>query len=118
MLARGNMTKNALLKAVPFSVEQRLNRLGANLRIARLRRNITLQEAGRKIGVSRFVVSDAEKGKPSTAIAVYIALLWAYDLLGHIDNVAEPTMDEEGMALSLTHERQRAGSHEALDNDF
>ena len=112
------MSTNALLKALPFPVDERLTRLGSNLRIARLRRNITLKEVGEKIGVSRFVISDAEKGKPSTAIAVYVALLWAYGLLDQMIDVADPAKDEEGQALAIAHGRQRAGSHGDLDNDF
>ncbi|MCU7936191.1 MAG: helix-turn-helix domain-containing protein [Candidatus Thiodiazotropha sp. (ex Dulcina madagascariensis)] len=59
---------------------QALKRLGANLRTARLRRNLTIKEIADKIGTGPRAVMDAEKGRPSTGIVVYTALLWAYDL--------------------------------------
>ncbi len=73
--------KNTLTQAPPYPVEQAIKHLGANLRTARLRRNLTIEEVAEKIGTGPRAVSDAERGKISTGIAVYTALIWAYDLL-------------------------------------
>ncbi len=110
--------KNILIQAPPYPVEKNIKRLGANLRIARLRRNMTIEEAGEKIGTGPRAVSDAEKGKVSTGIAVYTALLWAYNLLGPMSELANPALDEEGLSLSLSEERTRARAKEDLDDDF
>jgi predicted transcriptional regulator len=109
--------RNALLAALPFEVESSLTILGAHLRLARLRRNLSIADVAQKIGVSRFAVADAEKGKPTTGIAIYAALLWAYDLIDQLKELADPARDEEGTALSLSRERRRAGRPKA-DNDF
>jgi hypothetical protein len=69
-----------------------------------------------KIATGPPAVSDAEKGKVSTGIAAYVALLWAYDLLDPLGEVADPAQDEEGQAL--TRERTRARTTEELDSDF
>jgi transcriptional regulator with XRE-family HTH domain len=110
--------RSKLLTAPPYAVEQTLKRLGANLRTARLRRNLTIEEVAQKIGTGLRVVGDAERGKPSTGIAVYAALLWALDLLHQVDDVAAPERDLEGQALALTDERQRARTKKGPDNDF
>ncbi len=110
--------RNKLLTAPPYPVEQTLKRLGANLRTARLRRNLTIADMSGKIGTGQRAVADAEKGKPSTGIAVYAAMLWALDLLGQIDDVAAPENDSEGQTLALSRERARARPKEGLDNDF
>ena len=110
--------KNTLTTAPPYPVERALERLGANLRTARLRRNLTIQSVAEKIGTGPRPVSDAEKGKPSTSAAVYVALLWAYDLLDQLTDIAGPESDEEGMALSLSRERSRARNKRELDGDF
>lgn len=113
------MMRNPLLATQPYEVEQALGRLGANLRIARLRRRLTLQEVASKIGTGVRAVADAEKGKPSTAIAVYAALLWAYGLLNEFDKLADPQADSEGGALALAREPLRArASRGGLSNDF
>lgn len=122
--------RNKLLTAPPYAVEETLKRLGANLRTARLRRNLTIDDMASKIGTGPRAVADAEKGKPSTGIAVYAALLWALDLLGPMADVAAPERDEEGQALALARERARArplssplvsslaGPAAGLSNDF
>lgn len=53
---------NPLLTALPFPVEQSLKRLGANLKTARLRRNLSLTAVAEKIGANRRVIADAENG--------------------------------------------------------
>lgn len=110
--------KNTLSTAPPYPVEQAIRRLGANLRAARLRRNLTVAEVADKIGTGPRAVSDAEKGKVSTGTVVYVALLWAYDLLDPMHDLADPALDKEGLALSLSRERARARDGEELDNDF
>lgn len=110
--------KNTLLTAPPYAVEQTLKRLGADLRTARLRRNLTIEHVAEKIGTGPRPVSDAEKGKPSTSAAVYIALLWVYDLLDQMSDVASPERDEHGLSLSMGRERARAREKKGLDNEF
>ncbi|MEN8207438.1 MAG: helix-turn-helix transcriptional regulator [Pseudomonadota bacterium] len=110
--------KNTLLSAPPYAVEQALKRLGANLRTARLRRNLTIGDVAEKIGTGPRPVSNAEKGKSGVSAAVYIALLWVYDLLGQMDDVASPELDEHGLSLSMSRERLRAREKKELDNEF
>ncbi len=110
--------RNKLQAALPYPVEQTLKSLGANLRTARLRRNLTIDDMAGKIGTGKRAVADAEHGKPSTGIAVYAAMLWALDLLPQLDEVATPERDEEGQTLALARERGRARPKAELDNDF
>jgi transcriptional regulator with XRE-family HTH domain len=110
--------RNQLLEAPPHPVEQAIRRLGINLRTARIRRNYTIEEVSQKIGAGTRAVRDAEKGKVSTAIGVYAALLWAYDLLAPLNELADPARDEQGLILASSKERTRARKGPGLDNDF
>lgn len=112
------VARNSLLVAPPYAVEQSLKRLGANLRTARIRRRLTIEEVSRKIGVGTRAVSDAEKGKSSTSIAVYVALLWTFGLLADFENLADPGRDLEGQTLALSREKSRVRRIGVLDNDF
>jgi transcriptional regulator with XRE-family HTH domain len=109
---------NNLIKAPPFQVETALTKLGRNLRLARVRRKQTIEEAAEKIGTGVRAVRDAESGKASTGIAVYAALLWLYDLLGPLEDLADPLKDKEGLALAAGSENLRARRSRGLDNDF
>ena len=110
--------KNTLTQAPPYTVEKTIKRLGANLRTARLRRNLTIKDVAQKIGTGPRAVSDAEQGKITTAIAVYTALLWVYDLLGPMEELADPATDDEGLAMTNWRERARTEKSKELDSDF
>src|SRR5665213_1337690 len=110
--------RNQLLQAPPYPVEQALTRLGENLRTARIRRKLTIDEVAQKIGTGRRAVMDAEKGKTSTGVAVYVALLWVYDLLSQLNETANPAKDEQGLRLIAPKARTRARKSGELDSDF
>lgn len=110
--------KTLLLSSPPYPVEQTLRQLGSNLRAARLARNLKLDQVAEKIGTGRRAVADAEKGRLGTAIAVYLALLWTYDLMGPASQLADPATDAVGLASAARRERARAKTAPAADSDF
>jgi transcriptional regulator with XRE-family HTH domain len=112
------VARNQLLQATPYPVEQGLKRLGENLRMARIRRLFTIAEVAEKIGTGPRAVMDAEKGKASTGIGVYVALLWVYDLLQPLDELANPGKDEEGLTLLTARGKTRVRKSQGLNNDF
>lgn len=112
------VARNKLLDAPPYAVEQALKKVGRNLRVARLRRNQTIEEVARRIGTGPRAVRDAESGKASTIVAVYVALLWAHDLLIPFEHLADPLTDKEGLALAAAKEGKRARRSGELDNEF
>lgn len=77
-----------------------------------------MSDLASKIGIDRHIVGDAESGKLTTSVAVYAGLLWAMDLLNHMDTVADPRADGEGLALAKNGERERARSGGGLSDDF
>ncbi len=110
---------NKISKAPPAAVEKVLIQLGNNIRTARLRRGWKQEDLARRVGVSRYVVADIEKGKPSTAIASYLGALWALGLLDDTNHVADPDNDTEGKALESARAPKTAAKRkQALDNDF
>ncbi len=109
---------NHLLTAPPYPVEQALKRLGTNLRTARVRRRLTIKDVAQRIGTGIRAVADAEKGKPSTSIATYAALLWAFGLLDDFGLIADPARDAEGQTLARAREGSRVRPRAGLDNDF
>lgn len=107
-----------IAKDPPFAVEKSLKRLGANIRTARLRRKLRLEDLAERIGASRFALADAEKGKATTSIVIYVGALWALDLLKDLEKVADPDRDDEGKLLEQSRTPGRADRSRALDNDF
>lgn len=91
--------RSKITHSPPAEVENALKRLGRNIRIARLRRRLRIQDVANRIGTSRFTVADLERGKPSTSVAAYFGSLWALGLLDQVEKVADPDLDEEGKIL-------------------
>lgn len=89
-------------KSPPTAVANALDRLGRNIRIARLRRGLSRDKLGERIGISRFVLADIENGKPTTAVAAYVGALWALDFLDDLQAVAEPNRDRANPVISQT----------------
>ncbi|MGE0189113.1 MAG: helix-turn-helix domain-containing protein [Steroidobacteraceae bacterium] len=106
-------------KTPPYAVEQILTQLGWNIRIARLRRKLRLEDLAERVGISRYVMSDIEKGKPTTSVAAYIGALWALGLTDDLRNIADPDRDAEGKAFEGARAPTTAPKRtKALDNDF
>ena len=110
--------RNTLTTASPFEVEHALKTFGANLRTARVARNLSIAQVAAKIGVGYRTVATAEAGKPGTAIGVYLSLLWAYDLLGQTQELADPARDALVQRAARARARAYPTRKGALDNDF
>ena len=108
-----------IVKMQPAAVESALRELGNNIRTARLRRGLRLEDVAQRVGISRYVMSDIEKGKASTAVASYIGALWALKQLDGIKNLANPDHDIEGKILERSRSPKTAAKRmKELDNDF
>jgi len=105
-------------EAPPAAVEEALVRLGRNIRTARLRRRLTREDLAGRIGISRQVLAQIEKGKPTTAIAAYLGALWALGLLNQLRDVADPDRDEEGKTLERVRSPKAAPKRRKIDDDF
>jgi transcriptional regulator with XRE-family HTH domain len=94
----------------PRPVAKELQRIGDGIRTARLRRAMSQEELAERIGVSFHTVRGMENGKLGTAFGTYAHALWVLGLLDTLSSAADPSLDEEGLALEAS-ERRRHGGH-------
>ena len=106
------------LEIPPASVVEALERLGRNIRTARLRRKLPQADLAQRVGVSRFVTADIERGKPTTGVAACMGALWVLGLLGHMRDVADPDRDEEGKTLERARSPRTARRPRSLSDEF
>lgn len=57
--------------------EEILKTMGEQIRLARLRRNLSVELIAERAGISRTTLWNVEKGSPSVAIGIYAAVLHA-----------------------------------------
>lgn len=68
--------KKALYNIMP-ETEEILKTLGEQIRLARLRRNLTVNLVSERAGISRATLWKVEKGSPAVAMGIYAAVLHA-----------------------------------------
>lgn len=95
-------------RSASSAVTALLVQLGANLRLARTRRGLSMEAAAEAIGCGARAVRSVELGSPSASIKVSLALLHHYGLDADVSRLAEPGRDVEGLRLSGGREFKRA----------
>lgn len=67
-------------------VQKKLEDLGHRIKLARLRRKLTIEMVAERAKISRFSVREVEKGSPSVAIGNYVNVLMAIGMVKELDN--------------------------------
>ena len=72
------MGKNAVV-LLPC-LQSLLSEMGENIKLARLRRNLSAELVAQRAGISRATLWAVEKGSPSVAMGIYLSVLNALKL--------------------------------------
>lgn len=83
------MTKFSKSKWLPKQLEDKLQVVGEQFRLARLRRNLTIEQVADRAQCSRLTVANLEKGLSSVSLGVVIRVLFALQLEDDILHLAE-----------------------------
>lgn len=71
-------------------IEKKLEEMGERIKLARLRRNLTMELVCERASISRQTLSLVEKGSPRVAMGIYASVLHALNGLDdEIDNIAK-----------------------------
>lgn len=75
-----DMGKNTMGTKLPRKLEQKMQIVGEQIKLARLRRNLTITQVADRATCSPLTVSRIEKGTPTVAIGIYLRVLYALQL--------------------------------------
>lgn len=102
------MSKTTMGNKLPRKLEQKMQIVGEQIRLARLRRNISIAQVAERATCSPMTIARIEKGVPTVAIGIYLRVLYALQLDDDILLLAQK--DEMGRALQdiALKNRQRA----------
>ncbi len=101
----GKMTMGTKL---PRKLEKKMQIVGEQIRLARLRRNLSIAQVAERATCSPVTINRVEKGAPTVAVGIYLRVLYALQLDDDILLLAQK--DDMGRALqdlALKH-RERA----------
>ena len=91
------MSKSTMGTKLPRKLEQKMQVVGEQIKLARLRRNLSVAQVAERATCSPLTVSRIEKGVPTVAIGIYLRVLYALQLDDDILSLAKD--DKLGRAL-------------------
>ncbi|MDR3284677.1 MAG: helix-turn-helix domain-containing protein [Treponema sp.] len=77
--------------------QKTLESMGDNIKYARLRRDLSMEQVAERAGISRATLHKVESGNPGVAIGAYLKTLYVLNLEEDLSSVARD--DEFGRAL-------------------
>ena len=86
---------------LPPATRSALERLGADLAVARLRRKQSLVSWASRLGVSVPTLMRMESGEPGVGIGIYATALWLIGRDGALAELATPTNDRGALELDV-----------------
>lgn len=93
---------------LPRKLEEKMKRMGEQIKLARLRRNLSIAQIAERATCSPLTINRIEKGSPTVSIGIYARVLYALQLDDDILLIAKD--DSQGRLLqdlNLNY-RQRA----------
>ncbi len=106
------MVKSTMGTKLPRKLEQKMQIVGEQIKLARLRRNLSVAQVAERATCSPLTVSRIEKGVATVAIGIYLRVLYALQLDDDILWLAkEDTLGKTLQDLNMT-KRERASKKE------
>ena len=99
------MSKTTMGTKLPRKLEDKMKVVGEQIRLARLRRDLSIAQVAERATCSPVTISRVEKGAPTVAIGIYLRVLYALQLDDDILLLAQK--DEIGRGLQDLRLKQR-----------
>ncbi len=93
-------TAQALLQLPPATAGA-LEKLGADLAVARLRRKESLRSWAQRLGVTVPTLQRLEAGDPGVGIGIVATALWLIQRDGELRNLAAPEHDQGALEMDI-----------------
>lgn len=102
------MAKSTMGTRLPRKLEEKMKIVGEQIKLARLRRNLSVAQVAERATCSPLTVARIEKGTPTVAIGIYMRVLYALQLEDDILLIAQQdALGRQLQDLALTN-RKRA----------
>ena len=108
------MTKSTMGTKLPRKLVQKMQIVGEQIKLARLRRNLSIAQVAERATCSELTVSRVEKGLPTVSIGIYLRVLYALQLDDDILLLAKE--DRLGKALQDLNLKQRERASKKRDS--
>lgn len=89
------------LSRLPPSTIGAIEKLGADLAVARLRRKESMRSWAQRLGVTVSTLQRIEAGDPSVGIGIIATALWLIQRDGELRNLAAPEHDQGALEMDV-----------------
>ena len=97
---------------LPRKLAEKLQIAGEQIRLARLRRNLSMAQVAERATCSELTLSRVEKGMPTVSIGIYLRVLYALQLDDDILLIAQNDPIGKGLQDLQLKRRERATKKE------
>src|SRR5574344_1278519 len=106
------MVKTTMGTKLPRKLEQKMQTVGEQIRLARLRRNLSIAQVAERATCSPVTINRVEKGLPTVSMGIYLRVLYALQLEDDILLLAkDDLMGKNLQDINLLY-RQKASKKE------
>ncbi len=81
---------------LPIPVNKALQKLGSDLKEARIKRRLTMALVEERAGITHVTLTKVEKGDAGVSIGIYTKVMFVLGLIDNVYNLAEPDNDVVG----------------------
>ncbi len=74
------MAKNTMATKLPRKLAQKMAIVGEQIKLARLRRNLSMEQVAERATCSEVTLNKVEKGLPTVSMGIYLRVLYALQL--------------------------------------
>jgi transcriptional regulator with XRE-family HTH domain len=111
--------KNLVSKALPLKLRQLMEKIGENCSLARKRRDMTMEQAARRVFVSRPTIARMENGDDRVSFGTYMTYAFVLGVEDDFRHLFAPERDEIGLWMERkkmdARQRVRPKSDASLD---
>ena len=104
--------------SIPAEVSDRISKLGYRIRLARIRRGMSIAELAAKAGINRNTLNALELGRPGVALGTCATILWALGLDKTLEGVAHPDADMHGKTLEASRRPARVRKAQKSKDEY
>ena len=103
---------------IPIPVKKALEKLGSDIKEARIRRRISKELMAKRAGITRPTLTKIEQGDATASIGVYAKVLFILGLDDNLSNIADIRNDKVGIMIESNSlpKTARAIKNKEVDN--
>src|SRR5882762_7578847 len=105
--------RSAVLDTLPLKVRRSLTKFGADLMLARKKRNLTTRMMAERLGVAKSTYLRVERGDPTVSLGAYAMALFVLGFGDALGELVDPSRDDQGMLLDAERLPKRVRTKKA-----